>query len=84
MAKKKKINNANKGAFDVLQGSFDGAEVSELMGLYLLCKINNIVHMSDHGLYTDDGLMVVANKRKVNAKIRKELQKLFKNLSLII
>lgn len=44
------------------QGSFDGAEVFELIGLYLLSKINKIVHINDHGLYRNDGLRVVADK----------------------
>lgn len=34
----------NKGAFDISQGLFDGAEVSDLMGVFLLSKINKIVH----------------------------------------
>lgn len=79
MAKK-----TNKSVFDVPQYSFDGAEVSELMGPYLRNKINKIVYINDHGLYRGDRLMAVADKRRVNDKIRQELPKIFKNLGFII
>ena len=45
--------------FDVTEGSFDGAEVCELVGLYLLSKLTNIVTDGSVGLYRDDGLAVV-------------------------
>lgn len=44
------LKKSNKGAFDFQQGSFDGAEVSKLMGLYILNKINEIVNIVKHDL----------------------------------
>ena len=38
---------------------FDGAEVCELVGLYLLSKLRNLVTDGSVGLYRDDGLAVV-------------------------
>ena len=42
------------GSFDVTMGSFDGAEVAELVGLLLLCDIQPLLPTA--GLYRDDGL----------------------------
>ena len=41
-------------------GSYDGAEVCELIGIYLL---NNIKHLfnGNVGLYRDDGLAILRN-----------------------
>lgn len=50
-------------AFDVPQGTFDGAEVSQLMGLFIMNKINKIVHTDNHGLYRNDGLSVVPKSK---------------------
>lgn len=36
------------GNFDVPQGSYDGAGVSELMGIFLLSKSKEIVYIDDH------------------------------------
>ena len=45
--------------FDVTEGSFDGAEVCELVGLHLLSKLTDLVTDGSVGLYRDDGLAVV-------------------------
>lgn len=73
---KKKID-----CFDVPQGSFVGAEISELIGLHILYEINKVVHINNHGLYRDDSLMIVPINR-TNDIIRKALFKLFKSLDL--
>ena len=41
-------------------GSFDGAEVCELVGLYLLSQLQHLA--MNVGLYRDDGL-AITNKR---------------------
>ena len=49
----------NQDDFDVPMGSFHGAELCELVGLYLLYKINKIFSEDgDCGIYRDDGLAV--------------------------
>ena len=49
--------------FDVTMGSYDGAEICELVGLFLLHELNTL--MTDKagsiGLYRDDGLAAVYN-----------------------
>ena len=54
-----KKNNANM--FDVTMGSFDGAEVYELVGLLILSKLKCEFDNKDIGLYRDYGLAVFRN-----------------------
>ena len=42
--------------FDVTMGSYDGAEICELVGLFLLSELNRILGTNKAGLYRDDGL----------------------------
>ena len=45
--------------FDVSMGSADGAEVSELIGIYMITLLMAKFDKSLFGIYRDDGLMVV-------------------------
>lgn len=76
------IKKKKKNGFDVPQGSFVRAEISELIGLHILYEINKVVHINNHGLYRDDSLMIVPNNRTTNDTIRNALFKLFKSLDL--
>ena len=66
------------GLFDVTMGSFDGTETCELVGLYLLSKLSQILPTSKIGLYRDDGLLLVdkPNNRQMD-RIRKKLHEIF-------
>ena len=46
----------NGTLFDVTMGSFDGAEICDLVGLYLLNQMKGIFSEINLGLYRDDGL----------------------------
>ena len=46
------------GDFDVTMGAPDGAEVCELVGLYILNELSKNLPDIDFGLYRDDGLAV--------------------------
>ena len=48
----KKVGNI----FDVSMGSFDGAEVCELVGLFILHQMKDAFPSIDFGLYREDGL----------------------------
>ena len=37
-------------------GNYDGAEISELVGIYMLSRLSTIIDETDCGLYRDDGL----------------------------
>ena len=40
-------------------GSFDGAEICELVGLFILTKLEEKFGKENVGLYRDDGLEVI-------------------------
>ena len=47
--------------FDITMGSYDGAEVCELVGIYLLFLLASIIDKKNSGLYHDDGLIFLRN-----------------------
>ena len=55
-------------------GSYDGAEVCEIVGLYLLEKLSTLIDKKKIGLYRDDGLSVIdnANGPKLD-RLRKDI-----------
>ena len=66
-------------------GSYDGAEVCELMGLFLLNDLSNLIGKNNVGLYRDDGLAVVDNASGPQMdKIRKQMHGIFKKHDLSI
>ena len=73
------------GLFDVTMGAYDGAEVCELVGTFLLDKISEKYEKNNIGLYRDDGLSVFKNKSGIQLeRIKKNLQKTFKDFGLEI
>ena len=78
---KKNSNNC----FDVTMGSYDGAEICELVGLHILDELSKILNKNDVGLYRDDGLIVLKNKNGHDCdKIRKNIIKIFKTIGFQI
>ena len=51
----KKYNSS----FDMTMESFDGAEICEMVGLYLLDKLSNLLGQENVGLYRDDDLVAI-------------------------
>ena len=49
----------DNSSFDVTMGSFDGAEICKIVGLYLLNKLSNLLGKENVGLYRDDGLAAI-------------------------
>ena len=78
---KKDTNNC----FDVTMGSYDGAEVCELVGLYILDTLSQKLDKKDIGLYRDDGLILLKNKNGHQTdRIRKEIIQIFKSIGFQI
>ena len=69
----KKLNEI----FDITMGGFHGAMVCDLIGLYLLSQLEEVI--PDTGLYRDDGLSV---SRATNRQI--ELMKIVKFLDVTL
>ena len=64
--------------FDVTMGSFDGAKICELVGLYLLHHLAKIFSKEAVGLYRDDVLAILRNASGPDAEIlRKKVTQFF-------
>ena len=78
-----KKNHSNM--FDVTMGSFDGAEVCELIGLFLLDNFSEKYGKNNVGLYRDDGLVLLKNASGPQSeRTRKDITREFKRQGLII
>ena len=69
--------------FDVTMGAFDGAEVCEAVGKFLLYQHSKNYNKKHIGLYRDDGIFKNVSGSKVE-KIKKDIHKLFKDNQLNI
>ena len=75
----------NGNLFDVTMGSYDGAEICELVGLYLLHELNKTIKNQHLGLYRDDGLAIINSKSgPVIERIKKIISTIFQNNGLKI
>ena len=71
--------------FDVPMGCYDGAEVCELVGCYILNQLSTVMRNELVGLYRDDGLGIM--KKMSGPEIerkRKQIIKIFKDCGLNI
>ena len=46
------------GLFDITMGAYDGAQITDLVGIYILHMLKKQIPQIDFGLYRDDGLGV--------------------------
>ena len=70
--------------FDVSMGSLDSAEACELVGLFLLSKLERLIPKDQIGLYRDDGLAVVELPGPEVERLKKKVVKLFSEHNLSI
>ena len=49
----------DNSSFNVTMESFSGAEICEIVGLYILNKLSNLLGNENVGLYRDDGLTAI-------------------------
>ena len=59
--------------FDVPMGSYDGAELCELVGAFMLTELDGVINKADIGLYRDDGLGVMRQLGKPEIERRKKV-----------
>ena len=50
-----------ESCFHMTMRSFDGAELCELVGIYILCSLAKLINKEDCGFYRDDGLLILWN-----------------------
>ena len=76
---------STESCFDVTMGSFDGAEICELVGLYIQSNLENILPKTNFGLYRDDGLILLRNLngRQMDKK-RKNIIKIFEDIGFSV
>ena len=71
--------------FDVPMGCYDGAEICQLVGTYILSKLKNLIDKKEVGLYRDDGLGILRNMSGPEKdRMRKKIIKVFKDCGLSI
>ena len=71
--------------FDVPMGCYNGAEVSELVGTFILNKLGNITDKNRIGLHLDDGLSVFDKLSRPQIEQRKKnIIRIFKDCGLSI
>ena len=69
----------------VTMGSFDAAEICEVVGIYLLEKLSPLLAKENFGLYRDGGLATVnSSSGPVLPRMRKDIISIFKNEGLSI
>ena len=70
---------------NIKESCYNGGEICELIGTYLLYQINNIISKENIGLYRDDGLGIFRNMSgpEVERK-KKDLIRIFKSNGLSI
>ena len=83
--------NKDSNLFDVTMGSYDGAEICELVDLFLLHELNALVagREGSLGLFRDDGLAAVYNCTLTYTLfgpaidcLKKDITKIFQNNGL--
>ena len=68
--------------FDVTMGSYDGAEICELVGLYMLDLLSHKFGKELIGLYRDDGLAAIDLPGPQADRARKDIVQIFKECGL--
>ena len=83
---KQSISEKDNELFDITMGSRHGAEISELVGLYILQGLKQTLPDKIIGIYRDDGLIAL-DKSTSNVeieKMKKELHKFAKSIKIKI
>ena len=73
--------------FNIQMGSWDGAESTDIVGLFLLDKLNKIKVNNCNinvGIYRDDCLLVVRLTPRLTQKLTEDLQEIFDQYGLKI
>ena len=79
------LQNRRKNGRQIKMGSHDGAEVCELVGLFILNNLCDRYGKNNIGLYRDDGLAVFRNTTGPQAeRIKKDITRRFKEYGLKI
>ena len=76
---------STKSCFDVTMSSFDGAQICELVGLYIPSNVENTLPKTNFGLHRDNGLIHLRNLNGQQMdKKRKTIINIFQDIGLSI
>ena len=79
------MKKESNGTFDVNMGSYDGTDVCELVGLFMLNKLGERFGKEIIGLYRENGLVTLKNVTGRQAdRSRKTMHEIFNSLGLKI
>ena len=79
------LKKSGNEEFDIPMGCFDGAEVCELVGVYILHLLRTVMRKENFGLYCDDGLGILRNSSGPETeRKRKQIIQVFKSCGLNI
>ena len=84
---KKKDSEKSNSEFNIQMGSWDGAESTDIVGLFLLDKLSKIKvsgYSMNVGIYRDDCLLVTKLTPRLTQKLTEKLQELFDEYDLTI
>ena len=72
--------------FDVRMGAYNGAEICELIGIFISSLLSKHINKNHIGLYRDDGLATLKNTSAAESEKfkKKKFQKIFKEKDLDI
>ena len=80
-----KIWSKKSGPWDITMGAYDGAQVTDLVGLYILHQLKTNIPEIDFGIYRDDGLGVHRRIPLTKLKgIKTKIVNLFEEMGLKI
>ena len=66
-------------------GSIDKAGICEIVGIFLLYKLNDLIDPFNHGLYRDNGLILLERgTARIGDMLRKKVIKMFKEYDVDI
>ncbi len=72
------VKRNNQSFFDVTIGSYDGAEICELVGLFILNELSKTLGKDRVSLYRDDGLVLLrGTSGRIADQTRKLLHRIF-------
>ena len=79
------VKKNSDSTFDVTMGSYDGAEVCDLVGIYILSILQEKYSDAQIGLYRGDSLAAFHNSTsQASDRRRKEISQVFNSLGLQI
>ena len=75
----------HESSFDVTIGSYDNAELCELIGIYIHSSLESSLEKDQMGLYRDDGFIVLLNiNNQKTDKIRRKIITVFTSIDFRI